>query len=79
MRTGRPGRSPDTAGRLATPEDFFKSAQDVLNNPPQLRTPAENQFLTRMRGVRAAAQDQALRELAEVTSAEFRTEAENAW
>ena len=65
-------------GKVTTTEDLFKIEQKILNNTPQHRTLGETQLLARMRVVRAAAQDQVLQQLAEVTAAEFRVESENA-
>jgi hypothetical protein len=65
-------------GKVAAPEDVFKIEQKILNSSPQHRTSGENQFLARMRVVRAAALDQVLLELAEEVAAEFRAEANTA-
>ena len=58
--------------------DLFKIEKDVLALPERTRTPAVNEFLLRMRQVRAAAQAHVASELAEATAAKFRVDAEEA-
>jgi ddrB-like ParB superfamily domain/P-loop containing NTP hydrolase pore-1 len=65
-------------GQVATLEDLFKIESDALSLPARTRTPAVNEFLTRMRQVRAAAEEHVLRELAETTASQFRADAEGA-
>ena len=64
-------------GKAATPEDFFQIEQKILKSAPPHRTLEESQFLARMRVVRAAAHDQVLGELAELTAAEFHAQFKN--
>jgi hypothetical protein len=64
-------------GQVNSPADLFKIEKDVLDLPTRTRTPAVNEFLLRMRQVRAAAQEHVLRELAEATAARLREDAEN--
>lgn len=65
-------------GQVNTIEDLFKIEKDAQSLPARLRTPATNEFLTKMRQVRAAAEDHVLRELAESTAAKFRVDKEEA-
>ena len=65
-------------GRVNGVEDLFKIERDALALPESARTPAINEFLVRMRQVRAAAEDHVFRELAEKTAAQFRSDPETA-
>jgi hypothetical protein len=65
-------------GQVNSPADLFKIEKDVLALPTRTRTPAVNEFLLRMRQVRAAAQAHVASELAEATAAKFRADAEEA-
>lgn len=63
-------------GQVNGMEDLFKIERDAQSLPLRVRTPATNEFLTRMRQVRAAAEDHVLRELAEKTAAQFKSDTE---
>lgn len=65
-------------GKVNGVEDLFKIERDALALPESARTPAINEFLVRMRQVRAAAEDHVFRELAEKTAAQFRSDPETA-
>jgi hypothetical protein len=65
-------------GRVNGAEDLFKIERDARALPDAARTPAINEFLVRMRQVRAAAEDHVLRELAEKTAAQFRVDVDTA-
>lgn len=65
-------------GKVNGAEDLFKIERDALALPESARTPAINEFLVRMRQVRAAAEDHVFRELAEKTAAQFRSDPETA-
>ena len=59
-------------GEVRSPEDLFRIESEIKALPARTRTPAVNEFLTRMRQVRAAAEEHVLREVAEATAAQFR-------
>lgn len=63
-------------GQVNTMEDLFKIERDAQSLPLRVRTPAVNEFLTRMRQMRVAAEDHILKALAEATAAKFREDAE---
>jgi hypothetical protein len=65
-------------GGVHSPADLFRIEKDVKALPERTRTPAVNEFLVRMRQVRAAAQAHIATELAERTAASFRENAEEA-
>jgi hypothetical protein len=65
-------------GEVHSPADLFRIEKDVKALPERTRTPAVNEFLVRMRQVRAAAQAHIATELAERTAASFRENAEEA-
>jgi len=66
-------------GQVNSLDDLFKIEKDALSLPARIRTPATNEFLMRMRQVRAAAEDHVLRELAEATAQRVRDNPTAAW
>lgn len=65
-------------GTINGAEDLFRMESDARRLPDSAKTPAINEFLTRMRQVRAAAEDHVLKELAETTAAQFRGDVDTA-
>lgn len=59
-------------GPVGSFEDVFRIEQQARELPRGLRTPEMEQFLTRVRQARVAAEDQILRELAEKAAAQVR-------
>lgn len=59
-------------GKAEMPGDLSSIEKAILSAPEKNRTPAMNEFLTRMNRIRAAAEDHVVREMAEATARKLR-------
>ena len=65
-------------GQVSSVDDVFKVEQEARKLPKGLRTPEINQFLTRMRIARVAAEDHILRQMAEESASKMRSDPDSA-